>query len=315
MENWPIADYYEFCYERQHIWHKKSVQKLPPPWTNDTTLQTYHFCNVYREIDKGTKYIIDRVINNNKLSNEQKILNIVAYRFFNKIGTFEDTFEGLLDPKTYDFKYYERLLDSKIKSGQKLFHVAYIITPKPFHSSYRTNNKHIQVLLVLGWLKDQLVKNNFLENLQNTKTAEDSFRALDIPLTGNFLRYEIWQDISYTNIIPFTDNDFLIVGPGALWGIELIESRPIQIAEALKYCFNLRDSQEKQFQELKSRTSKDWLAIHYKDAYSNVPHLSLANIEAGLCEFRKYIRLNDSTAQARKRIYKAPSQPDQATLF
>lgn len=343
-----ITDYYEFCYERQLIWHKKNVQKLPPPWTDDPILQTYHFCNVYRELDKGTRYIIDTVCNNASLTPEQKILNIVAYRFFNQIGTFEIIFEGLLDPKTFDFKHYEKLLDSKKKSGQKLFHVAYIITPEPFNPSFRPRDKHVQVLLVLDWLAKELNGGKFVQKLQSAKTAEDSFRALNIPLTGNFLRYEIWQDISYireahdkrlsvnkgrrdsrsvmqsaealaegfyTDIIPFTDNNFLIVGPGALWGIELIESRTIPIDEALDYCYKLRDSQKEKFAELKSRTGKDWLQIHYPDAYSNVPYLSLANIEAGLCEFRKYTRLNDPTVQARKRLYRSKEQPNQQTLF
>lgn len=305
MANEIIRDYHEFCYERQLIWHKKNVQKLPPPWTNDQTLQTYHFCNVYRELDKGTRYIIDKVCNNKALSDEQKILNIVAYRFFNQIGTFEDIFYGILDHKTFDFKYYEKLLDNKKKAGQKLFHVAYIISPQPFNPSYRPRDKHVQVLFVLDGLAKELNKAEFLQKLKSAQTAQGSFNALNIPLTGNFLRYEIWQDISYTDIIPFTDNDFLIVGPGALWGIELLEGRSVPIQEALDYCYMLRNSQKEKFAELKKHTGKDWLKISYDKAYSNVPYLSLANIEAGLCEFRKYTRLNDQSVQARKRIYRS----------
>jgi hypothetical protein len=41
--------------ERENIRIQKEVSKLPPPWTDDSILQQYKFCQVFREEDRTTK--------------------------------------------------------------------------------------------------------------------------------------------------------------------------------------------------------------------------------------------------------------------
>lgn len=48
---------------------------------------------------------------------------------------------------------------------------------------------------------------------------------------------------------------------------------------------------------------KEWLKVSYKEAYSNVPFLSLRNIEHSLCEYRKYWRIKNKKP-TRKRLFK-----------
>ena len=73
--NANIKIFFEFIYDRQLIWYKKEVLLLPPPWTDDPVLGKYKFCNVYRELDRGSKYLIKTVISNPLLSPEVKFFN------------------------------------------------------------------------------------------------------------------------------------------------------------------------------------------------------------------------------------------------
>ena len=61
-----IDAFFEFIYDRQEIWHKRSYLKQPAPWTSDPILNTYKFCNVYRELDAGTQAVC-RYLQNPKL--------------------------------------------------------------------------------------------------------------------------------------------------------------------------------------------------------------------------------------------------------
>jgi hypothetical protein len=69
------------------IWHRKDAG-TPPPWTDDKILQTYKFCNSYRELDKQTIYI------HSKLADLRDnfplwLCNLMMFRFIAKIETFE----------------------------------------------------------------------------------------------------------------------------------------------------------------------------------------------------------------------------------
>ena len=107
-----IAEFFEFIYDRQEIWHRRNVLNLPAPWSTDEILRNYRFCNVYRELDGGTlaltKYLTDESISVGK-----KLFNIVAYRFFNRRDTIENLFGGLLDPENFDFEAFEARFDAK----------------------------------------------------------------------------------------------------------------------------------------------------------------------------------------------------------
>lgn len=51
-----VAELFKFIKARHDIWVARDAGK-PKPWTKDPILQSYRFCNVYRELDKVTKHI------------------------------------------------------------------------------------------------------------------------------------------------------------------------------------------------------------------------------------------------------------------
>ena len=52
-----VEGFYDYINERHAIYLKRFIGE-PFPWTDDEILQTYSFCNVYRELDKVMVWIV-----------------------------------------------------------------------------------------------------------------------------------------------------------------------------------------------------------------------------------------------------------------
>lgn len=129
-----IRAFFEFVFDRQQVWHRRSRLCLPAPWSDDDILRNYRFCNVYRELDGGTQAIVKYL--KPDISPEQKLFNIVAYRFFNRRDTIENLFGGLLEVENFNFKFLEQRFDEK-KKHQSIFSNAYLIMAHSFNPDYR----------------------------------------------------------------------------------------------------------------------------------------------------------------------------------
>jgi len=125
-------EYWKYVVERQRIWYKRFVLKRPYPWTNDRILKKYRFCNNYRELDKGTIYLIEKIkfIKNDR----RKVLsNVVAYKFFNIYGFFEKI-GGLLDPTNYNPYIFIKILNKLITKREDIYNPAYVVCPPKVRS-------------------------------------------------------------------------------------------------------------------------------------------------------------------------------------
>ena len=81
--------YWYFAYERQNIFLKKK-EGASAPWTNDSILRQYKFCNSYRVNDRVSQYLLKNVIYNGKnYSKGDMIFRILLFKIFNKESTWE----------------------------------------------------------------------------------------------------------------------------------------------------------------------------------------------------------------------------------
>ncbi len=295
------AAFFEFVYDRQAVWHKRTALGLPAPWTDDEVLQNFRFCNVYRELDGGTiaigKYLAQ------PLPAEQKLFNIIAYRFFNRRDTIENLFGGLLSEQNFDFKTLEKRFDAKKQEGN-IFSNAYLITAHAYNPDYRPQDKHVQILLMLNDLRFKL--EDIIKNLRESAPQEGlKIIAEAVSSAGPFLAGQILLDATYAqNIVPYTANDFLIVGPGAHWGLNIICGRVLNKKEADAECRKLWQMQPQAFAELKQTTDKDWNEVRWQsESYCGGKYLCLHDVQNSLCEFRKYWRLKQGE-NAKRRYFK-----------
>ena len=299
-----LLGFFEFIYDRQEIWHNRFVENQEFPWTEDEVLQEYKFCNVYRRLDKGTEYLLNTVIYNEELSMYDTVLNIIGYRFFNKVDFFERSLGAFFSTEHFDFILYEENLDAA-KETHKIFSDAYMTTQHPFDKSYRWGDKHIQILHMLQDLTTKMEE--YVDKIFSAESPKKSWKHIKSQkMIGSFLAYEIWTDLTYLTEFPWSDNDFANAGPGADWGIRLIfgvdKVTPTQAEDTMDI---LRDIQPSLFSILEEETGKSWENVSWGSG-DNGQYLSLRNIEHSLCEYRKYLRLKDG--EGKRRIFRHPQK-------
>jgi len=277
--------FFAFIFERQSIWYRRFVLRLPAPWTEDPILSTYKFCNMYRELDASTRALMGRL--NRCRNRREQVLNIVFFRFFNLRRLYEDLGIDLFRQEETDVVLagFERMR----RKGQPIFNNAYIISP-----GHDERPKHVTILEHLKALDVP----DLVARLDGAPTPEAAHEILmTIPCVGSFLAGEIWTDLASVGFFRqgWTDNDFVAIGPGAAWGLDLLVGRKLTAGEREEPLRRLHIAQG-------SMLPDAWRDIAYMEAGSNMPFLSLTNMEGALCEFRKYTNL--SQGKGRRRYYR-----------
>lgn len=276
--------FFAFVFERQRMWHRRFVLKQPAPWTDDPILSTYKFCNMYRELDACTVYLLDKI--RETTDRRTQLLNIIFFRFFNLRDLYEALGVHLLQ-RVNTLELLPRF--DVMKKRGPIFNNAYIISP-----GQSREPKHVTILRNL----EDLDVEALMSRLDQAETPEVAHASLcRIPLVGSFLAGEIWTDLTYIKFFPqgWTDDDFVAIGPGAKWGLEILSGRRLSRREEQE---NLRYVHTAQQEFL----SGAWFQVAYREAFSGVPFLSLTNVEGALCEFRKYVNL--SQGKGRRRYYR-----------
>jgi len=100
----PLDLFWWFVGERQAIWRKRFLERQSPPWTLDPILRTYRFTNVYRELDPGTKFAIENILER-PFPAKDRIFNVMLYRLIGRSDTFVHIgFQKLSDFRQHDFE-------------------------------------------------------------------------------------------------------------------------------------------------------------------------------------------------------------------
>ena len=255
--------------ERYKIHLKKDIQKLSPPWTKDEILQKYRFTNVRREHDKETKWLIKNICLNQKLTYENKILNTILFRLFNKSSTVEEI--GLINfDREFSFK--------KMNKNKIYFSNAFFTSgPKTTANKLFPNEKNMtNKIIKLVYYHKKLTIADRIKSSENQKQVFDNL--LSMPGIGKFLAYQIFVDLTYMEEFLFSENEFTAAGPGCIKGLKLIfdDFDKMNYEEAL---FWLRDNQNlfnfnNLFQDLEEYDKK----------------INVMSLENCMCEISKYIR-------------------------
>ncbi len=271
-----VESFFEFCIDRHDIYIRKEVDRQPPPWTTDNILKNFKFCNIFRELDAGTRVITER----RWVDPLDALLNIVCYRFFNRRDHFERI--GEVSVATWDANDFLRRVELAKAQGP-VFSDAYLV---------HGNEKHIARRL--QWIIDN--GTDLLLALATSSSAADSYRALRrIDGVGQFIGYQMWLDASYHSLHSWTGDDFVVVGPGSKWGLALMTGRPDVKGVKNAWCVSameaLRDEQQLYFESIEREKDK---------RLSYTRPLSLEAIEHALCEWRKYQNLEGGFGRKRK---------------
>lgn len=118
------ADFVRFVVERQRVYLKKTHNR-PKPWTRDPILQSYRFCNVYREQDTVTRWL--RSNWSTRLSGDPDFwLSMVVGRLINWPATLE-ALERTVLPFNAS-RFVDKLEELQRHGPQPTFGPAYIVS-------------------------------------------------------------------------------------------------------------------------------------------------------------------------------------------
>lgn len=267
--------YWLFACERQNIFYNK-LARMVGATTCDPVLATYKFTNAYRAADRVSQYLIRNVI----YSGPQDAINLffrtLLFKVFNKISTWkllEKKFETICY-EDFSFKHYDKLLSDAMSSGETIYSAAYIMpsgSSKFGHQRKHTN--HLELLRLM-------IKDSVPAKIQDANKLQDVFEILcSYHSIGNFLAYQFAIDLNYSNLIDFSENEFVVPGPGALNGI----------AKCFKSLGGMTECEAIRFMLDRQSLEFERLGLTFKNLWGRQLHL--IDCQNLFCEVDKYCRV------------------------
>lgn len=273
-----LKEFFRFVAERQKIYQRRFVFKRKAPWTKDPVLASGFFTNVYRELDKGTIYLVDNVLRE-FISEVDELYEILFYRTFNNRDTYQ-----LLREAGRDFGDFEDW-----KRWRNVLRIDKTLGATPFTKAHMTSGVKYggfpDKLSNICWLLNSLWKRKeeIYQKIMSAKSLEEQSKEVQsLDGFGPFLAYEVVTDIGYSpRLRRFSEDDWANPGPGCRRGIDALckggfLTSPTTYLDIIK---TLRWNQKFYFKK-----------FEIKFPYLEGKELSLRNIEHSLCEFSKYLR-------------------------
>jgi hypothetical protein len=291
-----LSLFWWFVNERQSIWSKRFVHKLPPPWTEDHTLQTERFTNVYRELDPGTQYVIKEILDI-QAPKPDKIFNTMFYRLVGRSETH--TAIGFQQLAAFDPDYLEYSLKRiRDTSSTPIFTAAYMVSAYTLMGSKDKVENVVRLFALLH--KDFHI---FYSRINSCCSAVQVYEVLrSAHGFGNFLAYQVLVDLLYplpvynnTPLLPYSHDDWASAGPGAQRGISMLLKEQVK-ADHLDVMRWLRTNQKVEFNRLGIKFP------YLRDHAGKIIEISLANIQNCLCEFHKYVKITEGTGRGRRKF-------------
>jgi len=256
--------YIETALERHRIYKKKEAG-LPKPWTTDPVYQQFFFCNLFRQYDKCSKWIIDNIVPLGRWD------LIILYRFISTYELFEEIKANCaLD----DLEAIEKYLQVRKLRGS-MFNGCFLRNPRiegGWVETYRVPFFTIKTMKETGWTED----GGGLPFLP-WETLEDLVKELrSYPGIGGFMGYEYACDLEYTEDFNPTDKyTWANMGPGAKKGMSLVK-------------YGVPGKQMTQDEWLEG--ARALLPILTQRVKAEFPDedVSMREVEHWLCEFQKY---------------------------
>lgn len=211
----PVYDsYWRFAAARQEAFERR-VKGAPPPWTSDPIVASHRFTNAYRASDRVSQYLIRHVIYEGSQSAEEVFFRTLLFKLFNRIDTWNRLMRALRDRpswRQFECERYASILDDVMANGRRLYSAAYIMPSPPFGNK-RKHRNHLQLL-------EHMMRDGAPRRVAAARSLQAVFEVLrGYPSLGDFLAFQLAIDLNYSELIDFSEMDFVVAGPGARSGI------------------------------------------------------------------------------------------------
>lgn len=273
-----MPDYRALWYwmnERQRIFLKKSAGENFP-WTKDPILREYYFCNVFRQDDRVSRWIIE-----NWIEPYEDHPNLPSALVLARYINHPDTLEEIGFPETWDPNLVSSVLKQRQERGDQIYTGAYTIAPGPINvPKYRW--------VVFG-VVDPVFKKPYpiRDSLESTHRELARYTGI-----GGFIAYEVVSDLAYSGHLRNAVDLFTWAhcGPGAVRGLNRLFGRELNSTQG---------------QNVSLIEMRDILEIANSDKSSlssDIPRpITMREIEGGLCETDKYLRIRNGEGSTRSK--------------
>jgi hypothetical protein len=329
--------------DRYRVHKRKDVKGLDAPWTKNPIIKEFKFTNVRREHDRQTMYLINNITNNPNLTLEDKIVNSFLFRAWNNWSTL----------CSFGFPYpaqtlYQKGLKDEIRTKYELlkrqdpnrlwYSNAYNQGGTKCAWKFLDGNKKDRPYkfgkdLELGddkypdyepeiplrpfhvgvWLGEDDIVNKLLEanNQQEAFEVIKSVRGF-----ADFLAYQVFVDLSYIPEFPFSENEFVVAGPGCKKGLDYIflDRDGMTYEESIFWLRNQINKNSGGWYSLFDNPELEaWCMEHDKVDKKYTPEvlfsdlsmedrcMNVMSIENCMCELSKYIRAAEGTGRPRNK--------------
>ncbi|KAJ8614561.1 hypothetical protein CTAYLR_004073 [Chrysophaeum taylorii] len=185
-----VSKFFAFVSERHEMWARRTRGEAWP-WTTDEALRDYAFCNVYRELDRGTVYFRRR-------ASDDVYWCSLVYRLLNKIESFS-TWRDRIPTRT-EWPSFKRHLFQRRRDGHAVF-----------SSAHQTMGLDRYIATVESAPK----------TVSMTSPQEAYAQLRDLDNLGPFFAWQIVCDIMEASV-DHDENSFVVLGPGAKKGLRRI---------------------------------------------------------------------------------------------
>lgn len=282
---------FNFMHERHSIYCRRAAGQ-PWPWSDDKIFQTWKFTNVYRELDRVSRWMRVHFTdpNDDPKNGALMVFNCGLFRFF---GT-ETVAKELGFIKRWKPEIAAHRMQKLKDAGNTIFTGAYVITG--VSNEYQGSKK--ARIVCCDYLQDLWDHRNELYRIaRETRSLEQTHKYL-MCLRGfggsGFMAYEVVSDLRHTYVLRDATDimTWANPGPGARHGLNLLCGRPRGFR--IK-----RDDMIEEMRTLHGQISTVWP--------EEWPKLEMREIEHSLCEFDKYERFNQGIKEPKAR-YRPPSE-------
>lgn len=257
-----VEGFFNYINERHKIYIRRQMGD-PFPWTRDEILQTYSFCNVFRELDTVTLWI--------RKNWREPYANHPNLPFAMSVArqiNWPPTLEEIGFPDTWEPEKVKAIMQDRLDRKEKVYTGAYMLTG------------------TLGGTKVEQTVDKILTTLYNAppkivpESLEQTWKNyLPYPGFSGFMAYEVVTDLRHTMYLDSAEDimTWANAGPGAKRGLNRIHNRPLN--QTIK---------KEQLTEEMERL----LHFSYERGVleKHVPDLEMREIEHCLCEYDKYER-------------------------
>ncbi len=198
MSEVMLQKFFYWINERHNIYLRKQAGE-PKPWTEDTIMQDYKFCNVFRELDTTTIWIKEN-IRDRWADHPYLWFALCAARRINLIDTLKELDDLLVN---WDAGHAQFILDTRKNDKLGIYNGAYMLTTGG--RKVPKNEDTCWNILQPLWEKRDFITNG-IEFYSGGRVPLSLEAVFDSFATGHvgyssFLAYEVVTDMRHTRYL------------------------------------------------------------------------------------------------------------------